>query len=103
MLLVVSFEVAATDVIALSYCELPPTETTSSDQLKPKNSIDKVTSISWLPNRLKGGKFMWPSTFMLLLLSPQRMNTILVSQHAHATLLKITFIRIVTVDSFSVS
>lgn len=56
MFLVVSFEMAVIDAIALTYCELPPTETTSGDQLKPKNSIDNVTSISWLPNMLKGGK-----------------------------------------------
>jgi len=75
MFLVISFEVAAIDVIALAYCELPPTGTTSADQLKPKNSIDKVISISWLLNKLKGGKFTWPSTFSP---RPKRMKTILV-------------------------
>jgi len=49
MFLVVSFEVASIDVTALTYRELPPNETTSGDQPKPKNSIDKVTSISRLP------------------------------------------------------
>jgi hypothetical protein len=80
---------------------LPTTETISGDQLKQKNPIDKVRSISWLPDKLKGGKLKYPFTFMHLP-HPKRMKKMSVS-YAHATLLKITFILIITVNSFSVS